>query len=95
VGDPDRIDLGSAWWTFRLVVTTVDTDYARRLPEIQAALLPLETRALAMDAALARAAGCLDDDVAAATLLSACGSGLGTEVLTVCRELLQRWQTKL
>jgi hypothetical protein len=48
-----------------------------------------------MDAALARAAGCLDDDVAAATLLSACGSGLGTEVLTVCRELLQRWQTKL
>jgi dipeptidase len=95
VGDPEHIDLDSAWWTFRLVVTAVDTDYARRLPEIHAALSPLETRALAADAALARVAGCLDDPVAAATVLASYGSGLGAEVLTICRELLRQWQTRL
>jgi len=29
-----------------------------------------------------------------ARLLTACGEGLGMEALSICRELLQQWQTK-
>ena len=94
VGDPDHIDLDSAWWTFRMVVTTVDTDYARKMPEVRAALLPLETRALAVEGSLEKAVGTMDGPSAAA-LLASYGSGLGIEALTICRELLRRWQTKL
>ncbi len=94
VGDPDHIDLESAWWAFRLVVTAVDIDYGRRLPEVQAALLPLEVRALAAGGSLEKAVGTMDD-LSAAALLASYGSGLGTEALTICKELLQYWQTKL
>ncbi len=93
-GDPDHADLDSAWWIFRLVATAVDTDYVRRLPEIQAAVRPLETRALSVAAALPQAIGSLGEPEAAA-LLASCGSGLGMELMTICGELLRQWQTKL
>ena len=93
-GEPDRIDLDSAWWTFRLAVTAVDADYAHKMPDVRSALLPLEHRALAVEESLERAAGSMDGPAAAA-LLAFYGSGLGIEALTACRELLRQWQTKL
>ena len=94
VGDPDHIDLASAWWTFRLVATAVDTDYARKMTDVQTSLLPLERRALAMEGSLEQAVEGMESPAAAA-LLASYGAGLGGEVLTVCRELLRQWQTKL
>jgi len=94
VGDPDHIDLDSAWWTFRLVVTAVDTDYARKMPDVRATLLPLETRALALEGSLEQATGTMHG-LSAAAVLASYGSGLGTEALTICRDLLRQWQTKL
>ncbi|MHB8071086.1 MAG: C69 family dipeptidase [Candidatus Cryosericum sp.] len=94
VGDPDHIDLDSAWWTFRLVVTAVDTDYAQKMPEVRAALLPIESRALAVEASLEQAVRGMEGPAAAA-LLASYGSGLGIEVLTTARDLLRHWQTKL
>ena len=87
--------MSSAFWTFRLFVTAVDCDYARRIAEVQAAVLPLEAQAMDTDRAPSEHA--VDTDTsreAIARLLTACGEGLGMEALNICRELLRQWQTK-
>src|SRR5659263_669024 len=93
-GDPDHLDMSSAFWTFRLFVTAVDCDYARRIAEVQAVVLPLEKQAMAVDKLLQNMR--VDTDTSRETiarLLTACGEGLGMEALSICRELLRQWQT--
>lgn len=92
-GDPDHLDMGSAFWTFRLFVTAVDCDYARRIAEVQAAVLPLEARAMDTDRLLQNMPADTSRE-ATARLLAACGEGLGMEALDICRELLRQWQTR-
>jgi len=41
--------MSSAFWTFRLFVTAVDSNYAKRIAEVQATVLPLEEQAMAVD----------------------------------------------
>lgn len=94
VGDPDHLDMSSAFWTFRLFVTTVDNDYAKRISEVQAAILPLETRAITVDNFLqAISVDANAPGEAIAGLLAACGEGFGMKALDTCRELLRQWQT--
>ncbi|MCE5192846.1 MAG: C69 family dipeptidase [Candidatus Cryosericum sp.] len=96
VGDPDHLDMNSAFWTFRLFVTTVDTDYATHISEVQAAMLPLETRAMAIDTflqAMPAPADAKTSNNVIGGLLAACGEGLGMEALDTCRNLLRQWQT--
>jgi dipeptidase len=93
-GDPDHLDMNSAFWTFRLFVTAVDSNYARRIAEVQTAFLPLEEQAMEVDKLLQNMH--LDTAASAETiarLLTACGEGLGMEALSICRELLRQWQT--
>ena len=91
-GDPDHLDMNSAFWTFRLFVTAVDCDYARRIAEVQAAFLPLEAQAMDTDKILQNMPADTSRE-AIARLLTACGEGLGMEALNICRELLRQWQT--
>jgi dipeptidase len=94
-GDPDHLDMSSAFWTFRLFVTAVDSDYARRIAEVQTAFLPLEAQAMAVEKLLQNM--CVSTDTSGETiarLLTAYGEGLGMEVLSICRELLRQWQMK-
>jgi dipeptidase len=93
-GDPDHLDMSSAFWTFRLFVTAVDSNYAKRIAEVQAAVLPLEEQAMVLDKFLQNMR--VDTDTSRETiarLLTACGEGLGMEALSICRELLRQWQT--
>jgi dipeptidase len=93
-GDPDHLDMNSAFWTFRLFVTAVDSDYARHIAEVQTAVLPLEEQAIAADKLLQNMRVDTDtSDEAIARLLTACGEGLGMEALSICRDLLRQWQT--
>ncbi len=94
-GDPDHLDMHSAFWTFRLFVTAVDCDYARRIAEVRAAFLPLEAQAIVADKLLQNMR--VDTDTpreAIARMLTAYGEGLGIEALGICRELLRQWQTR-
>jgi len=94
-GDPDHLDMSSAFWTFRLFVTAVDSDYATHIAEVQMAFLPLEKQAKAADKLLQNLH--VDTDTSGETiarLLTVCGEGLGIEALNICRELLRKWQTK-
>ena len=93
-GDPDHLDMSSAFWTFRLFVTAVDSNYAKRIAEVQASVLPLEEQAMVLDKLLQNMR--VDTDTSRETiarLLTACGEGLGMEALSICRELLRQWQT--
>jgi dipeptidase len=93
-GDLDHLDMSSAFWTFRLFVTAVDSDYAKHIAEVQTAVLPLEEQAMAVDKFLQNMR--VDTDTSRETiarLLTACGEGLGMEALSICRELLRQWQT--
>jgi dipeptidase len=94
-GDPDHLDMISAFWTFRLFVTAVDSDYTRRIAEVQAAFLPLEAQAMAVEELLQNMrvdTGTSGETIA--RLLTAYGEGLGMEALSICRELLRQWQMK-
>lgn len=93
-GDPDHLDLNSAFWTFRLFVTAVDNDYANRIALVQANVLPMETRAKAVDRFLQDLP--VDTTMShesVASLLAACSEGLAMEALGICRKLLRQWQT--
>lgn len=93
-GDPDHLDMSSAFWTFRLFVTTIDSDYEKRIPEVRAAMLPLMTRAMTMDTFLqAMPADVAGSHEVIAGVLAAAGEGLGMEALDICSDLLRRWQT--
>lgn len=92
--DPDCLDAGSAFWTFRLFATAVDSDYARRMPEVQAFIQLLEVRARETDRLLQTLP--VDPEQVEAVfagLLAACGERLGMEALNLCSRLLREWQT--
>lgn len=94
VGDPDHLDLNSAFWTFRLFATAVDNDYAKRIAEVQASVLPLEAQAKAVDGFLQNLPAGVETPIEPfAGLLAACSKGLAMEALGICRKLLQQWQT--
>ncbi|HWQ22131.1 MAG TPA: C69 family dipeptidase [Clostridia bacterium] len=90
-GDPDHLDMSSAFWAFRLFVTAVDCDYAGHIAEVRAALLPLEAQAMDTDRLLQNVPADASRK-ALAGLLTAYGEGLGMEALNICSELLRQWQ---
>ena len=92
--NPDHLDADSAFWTFRLFATAVDSDYARRMPEVQAAIQPLEARARETDRILqSLPVGSELAEAAFAGLLAACGERFGMEAFSLCSRLLREWQT--
>ena len=94
IADPDHLDAGSAFWTFRLFATAVDNDYARRMQEVQAAIQPLEARARETDRILqSLPVGSEQAEAAFAGLLAACGERFGMEAFSLCSRLLREWQT--
>lgn len=92
--DPDHLDTGSAFWTFRLFTTAVDSDYARRMPEVQTAIQPLEARARETDRILQTLPVNPEQaETVFAGVLAACGERFGMEALSLCSRLLREWQT--